>query len=436
MCVTQEISDLKNKNDMNRLEIFSKHYYNLGLNVTCLSDEMTEYNFYCRNKMKSPNHAWVHLLERRQTPAEFQVLNWDIATGVGCLGGYDNLRVLDIDGCNSIILLEEVLKTLNLPLNYKWVVKSGSKNGYHIFFYANKFEDLKENDVVTAFPPNKKYEHLFEKIEILWATNVVLPPSLHPTGNIYEFLNCDFPTSLPNKIDRENLNELLKTFLQVDLVLKKSRYGDVLVDIKYSPTYNDVDEIYIPEEKSDLILVVDIETDGLIKREGQKILYPEIVQIAWLIMDKRGTIYKKESSLIKDDRVQLKNTSNIHRISQESVNRIGKPKYQVLKKLASDLQSVVNVSCHNSNFDIPILAHHFEMEGLSSLKNNQKIICTMQASVEYCNLHDGFNLKFPKLTELYNKLFNTTLHQLHNAEADVLATAICLKKMIEIGLVK
>ncbi len=55
---------------MTEIELFAKHYYKLGLNVTCISNHLNEYNFYCRSMLKNPNHEWEHLLTKRQTETE------------------------------------------------------------------------------------------------------------------------------------------------------------------------------------------------------------------------------------------------------------------------------------------------------------------------------------------------------------------------------
>ena len=55
----------------------------------------------------------------------------------------------------------------------------------------------------------------------------------------------------------------------------------------------------------------------------------------------------------------------------------------------------------------------------------------MKETVHYCNIVSASNeLKFPKLTELYEKLFNYQIEQRHNAESDALLTAKCFKELV------
>jgi hypothetical protein len=161
------------------------HYFNLGLNATCISNIVTEHNFYNKNIFKVPCHKWKDLRDRRQTIEELKAYPWDKSTGVGVVAGFNNLHLMDIDGCISQNFLFNILKYLGLPNDYEWVVQSGSLNGYHIYFFSNRFENLKSDDVVSTFPANSKHEYLFDKIEILWKTHAVLPPSLHNSSHEY-----------------------------------------------------------------------------------------------------------------------------------------------------------------------------------------------------------------------------------------------------------
>ncbi|WP_192821034.1 hypothetical protein [Rufibacter sp. LB8] len=86
-----------------------------------------------KNLFKSPYHEWTKYQFERQNKEEILEYNWKDATGVGVILGHQNLRALDIDGCVSLEFIDKVLETLQLPLDYPWVMRSGSGNGFHIF---------------------------------------------------------------------------------------------------------------------------------------------------------------------------------------------------------------------------------------------------------------------------------------------------------------
>ena len=63
-------------------------------------------------------------------------------------------------------------------------------------------------------------------------------------------------------------------------------------------------------------------------------------------------------------------------------------------------------------------------------------ICTMQSSTEFCAIPGPYGNKWPKLTELYAKLFKTGFEGEHNAAADVEATIKCFWELKRLGVIK
>ena len=146
--------------------------------------------------------------------------------------GCNSLLVIDIDGCTDYKLLNKTLDELELPISYEWVMTSGSGSGFHIFVYADKFNIQSDGDgevtgehVVTSFMPNDGYLQRFDKMEFLWKTHVVLPPSLHHTGNRYEFLNCRIPRALPQRIKQVGLFNLVRKHCDAKFVEGRDGYG-------------------------------------------------------------------------------------------------------------------------------------------------------------------------------------------------------------------
>ena len=71
---------------------------------------------------------------------------------------------------------------------------------------------------------------------------------------------------------------------------------------------------------------------------------------------------------------------------------------------------------------------------LKCLKTSKKLCCTMQESVDVCNIKaiskDGKEfVKFPTLSELHRHLFNIIPKKLHNSLNDVLICLRCFYKM-------
>ena len=194
------------------LKTNAQHYYNLGLNITSISDSIVSYNQFAKNISKAPSSPWKHLSKKRQSKKELNSLKWERSIGVGCITGYKNLIAIDIDNCVNINILKNILQCLGLSEDYEWVSISGSQKGFHIIIRVTKFPNLDTDEVVSTYSSNKIFINDFEKIELLWKTHVVLPPSKHKSGGYYQFLN-GIPQNSPKIIDLSKIQNLIDLFL-------------------------------------------------------------------------------------------------------------------------------------------------------------------------------------------------------------------------------
>lgn len=69
--------------------------------------------------------------------------------------------------------------------------------------------------------------------------------------------------------------------------------------------------------------------------------------------------------------------------------------------------------------------------------DKNKRIDTMRNSIQFCAIEfpDRKGYKWPKLTELYKKLFNEDF-KAHNAKEDVIATEKCFNKLCELNIIQ
>jgi len=81
-------------------------------------------------------------------------------------------------------------------------------------------------------------------------------------------------------------------------------------------------------------------------------------------------------------------------------------------------------------------------EYLTTINTSTKFYCTMQETIELCaiELKDKYGRpykKFPKLVELYQKMFGVTPKNLHNSLNDVIVCLRCFIKLkYEIDIVE
>jgi DNA polymerase III epsilon subunit-like protein len=193
------------------------------------------------------------------------------------------------------------------------------------------------------------------------------------------------------------------------------------------------------------VLVFDTETTGLFPKKANienddLSKFPYIVQFSYIIYD----ISNCNQLAICDYIVKLpenvkmeQECISIHGITNEISQLKGLSIQNVIYKFVEDCKTfnVELIIAHNLEFDMNMLK-------LESKRNNIDIrnvlhsnkYCTMQSSIELCNLEQtnrfGKYKKYPKLSELYNKLFGSIPNNLHNALNDVIVCLNCYYKLV------
>ena len=87
------------------------------------------------------------------------------------------------------------------------------------------------------------------------------------------------------------------------------------------------------------------------------------------------------------------------------------------------------------SFDEKIVGSEFLRNNFQNTIPAKKKICTMISTTNFCRISGPYGFKWPKLSELHFKLFNTRFEEAHNAFVDIQVTAKCfweLKKMNKI----
>ena len=434
-------------NRKNLVAFYAEWYHELGINTTCITNYITENNFYDSNILKGPYHEWVPYVKNRMNDDTFSSLDWDNSLGVGMVAGYDNLFVIDIDGCINEHFLNSLLKLLKLPQDYEWVVKTGSGNGYHIIlrssyelsFYVSEEEQNKTSKnsneiVVHTLSPNQANEQLFEKIEYLIRTHVVLPPSFHMSGGYYEFKNCRMPTKFPKKIENHmfhRFDSFIRAMFCSAGIVYGHRYYSIIEESYKRKSFADNEDLEMGQDSEILFFIYDLETDGLIK-EG---ILPRAVQISWIVLDENGVVYDRNTELINSDFNSGSSAFKINGLDPETIKTVGKSETLLAKKVNKILKKCDVICSHNIGFDLPILKDMYKRTGVV-FPNNLKTFCTMKFGMKLMQKSTGLKRqKYPTLAELYEHLFNHEINQLHNATSDVNLLSKCVKEILYRGLI-
>lgn len=206
-------------------------------------------------------------------------------------------------------------------------------------------------------------------------------------------------------------------------------------------------------------LVFDTETTGLPQtkhmNDDNLHLWPYIVQFSYVIYDSDlNNIIKTVDEIIKiPEEVSIsEGSTQIHGITKTMTDEKGENIEIILKNFFVDLTTVDLFVGHNISFDInmlkvallrlienkkgnftprQVMVAKSNLEYLNKYKN---IYCTLQKSISLCNIkvtnrYGGVYLKFPKLIELYKKLFDKEPKHLHNSLNDILVTLRCFIKL-------
>lgn len=206
------------------------------------------------------------------------------------------------------------------------------------------------------------------------------------------------------------------------------------------------------------LLVLDTETTGLPKSKFISPytlhLWPNIVQFSFIIYDtdlnKNVEMYDyiikmKHGVIIPEESI------NIHGITNEDSALRGVELEGVFDEFFYYLQTVDKLIGHNISFDINMIRiellriidsnKNLSSEELKLYKQKlhyitsfDKISCTLQDSITLCNITavNKFGktyLKYPQLSELHKKLFDTEPNHLHNSLYDIIVTLRCFLKM-------
>tara|TARA_B100000795_G_scaffold267843_2_gene253535 strand:+ start:1122 stop:1751 length:630 start_codon:yes stop_codon:yes gene_type:complete len=187
-------------------------------------------------------------------------------------------------------------------------------------------------------------------------------------------------------------------------------------------------------------LIFDVETTGLPTKWNAKIddtnAWPYIVQFSWLLYDTETMdLLKMEDHLIKLDGMEIPAASTkIHGITTEMVNEKGKDIKQILSKFYDDLNDSSIIVAHNLKFDKSMVLVESLRNKMDDLFDDKVDFCTMLYGEKLCgltrkNYRNEVVSKFPKLIELYKKLFDEIPSNLHNSLYDVLVCFRCYYRM-------
>jgi len=190
-----------------------------------------------------------------------------------------------------------------------------------------------------------------------------------------------------------------------------------------------------------MYLFFDTETTGLPKDWKSPVTdlsnWPRLVQLAYLAYDNNGNRIDGGNSIVKPEGFTIPaEAARIHGISTDRARNEGRDLPIVLQEFQTLIQQADYLVAHNIRFDEKIIGAEFLRNKMEDSLPGKKKICTMQSSTNYCALPGVCGYKWPRLTELHQKLFQTGFEEAHNAAADITATAKCFWELKRLGIIE
>ena len=185
-------------------------------------------------------------------------------------------------------------------------------------------------------------------------------------------------------------------------------------------------------------LFIDTETTGLPLNDNLPYTdlknWPYLVQVALIIEDDNYGILAKRNIILKPDGYTIpESATKIHGISNERAVKNGEDRDKVISFLDLALYKSDIIIGHNVSFDLNVIKSEIiRIKGIENAlfeKKKHIVIDTMKMGRNICktpnlSFHTRLN-KYPKLDELYYKLFNKHFNNQHDAMADVQAAYDC-----------
>jgi DNA polymerase-3 subunit epsilon len=187
------------------------------------------------------------------------------------------------------------------------------------------------------------------------------------------------------------------------------------------------------------ILFFDTETSGLPKNWNAPVEqldnWPRLIQLAWQVYDLQGKLIEEEEYVIKPNGFEIPiEASNVHKITTQKAHEIGVDLSLILDIFSNAIKDSDLLVAHNYSFDYSIIGAELLRNGLENNLKNKEYICTMKSSTDFCNISGPYGNKWPKLEELYYKLFQETFNA-HDALDDIRATSRCFWKLVSLKII-
>jgi len=181
------------------------------------------------------------------------------------------------------------------------------------------------------------------------------------------------------------------------------------------------------------ILVFDTETTGFINKKDLNLdNQPYIIQFAWILWELSDWVYselERKNIFIKPPIAIPYWASQVHHIYDIDV-KDAPIMSESIEEIMSFLSEADAIVWHNIEYDEDMIKLELKRLEKLHLYSPDQVVCTMKSTVDFCALQGNWlRFKYPKLWELYKKLFWEYFVWAHDAMVDVEATLKCFLEL-------
>lgn len=163
--------------------------------------------------------------------------------------------------------------------------------------------------------------------------------------------------------------------------------------------------------------------------------WPRLVQLSWILMDEKRELSRGDF-IIRPDGFEIpREASDVHGITTERAIKEGLPSKAAVYYFLGAARCADVLVGHNVGFDVNIVGAELVRAYGKDYILGMKTQDTMLASVDFCAIPGKRGFKWPKLIELYTKLFGKGFEDAHNSMADISATEECYWELVKLGLI-
>lgn len=168
--------------------------------------------------------------------------------------------------------------------------------------------------------------------------------------------------------------------------------------------------------------------------------WPRLVQLAYLIYDENEKLVEEKEFIIKPEGFNIPiESSRVHHITTERALAEGWSLVGVLRNFLNTLHCQKYLIAHNMNFDEKIVGAELLRAGLPNALDDKERFCTMVSTVDFCAIPSASmrqQFKYPRLNELYYKLFAEDFSDAHHALTDARVCAKCFFELKRRGIIE